>query len=39
MVTHTTPISGQSFPRNFWLGLALAAGLWALVGLATVFGA
>jgi len=38
MATHLTPISSQSFPRNFWLGLALAAGLWTLVGLATILG-
>lgn len=35
MLTPLTSQLSQSFPRNFWLGLAMAASLWALLGLGT----
>ena len=32
------PQATQTFPKNFWLGLTMAASIWALLGLGTAIG-
>jgi hypothetical protein len=31
-------VGHQTFPKHFWLGLAMAASIWALLGLGTAIG-
>ena len=33
-----TPIENLIFPKHFWLGLAMAATIWALLSLGTAIG-
>ena len=32
------PQAGQTFPKQFWLGIAMASSIWALLGLGTAIG-
>ncbi len=38
MLIPCTPLENPSFPKHFWLGLALAATIWGLLSLGTAIG-